>query len=133
MTESNGSPVGPTVGAGLGRVGGAGYDFDPDQIAALIPKWEELRDAIDEDQQRLAIAAQHVKPPSQDAPAQENARRTAYSLAAASQHNLNLRNYAQAWIDALEKANGSYRDQDDAALGGLRRASGTADGAGLYQ
>jgi len=133
MTESNGSPIGPTVGAGLGAVGGAGYNFDPDQIAALLPKWEVFRDAIDEDLMRLRMAGQVAQAPSADPPATSNALRVNASIRAAMEHNAALRSYAQAWIDNLKKANGTYRTQDDTVLQGLQGAAETANGSGLYE
>ncbi|MDQ0378999.1 hypothetical protein [Amycolatopsis thermophila] len=134
MTEGNrATPIGPTVGAGLSSVGGAGYRFDPEQIEALIPKWEELRDGLDDDQLQLQMAAQVTAAPSADAPAQNNARQISASIRAAIEHNANLRNYAQLWIDTLRKANGTYREQDDTALKGLYGAPDTPDGSGLYQ
>jgi len=126
MTESNGSPIGPTVGAGLGAVGGAGYNFDPDQIAALIPKWEALKDEIDADLATLQVASNHVQPPSSDQPAVTNARATAQSIDAAIQHSLTLRQYAESWIEQLQRANGTYVQYED-------DTSGVLNGRGLYQ
>ncbi|MEU0509388.1 hypothetical protein [Amycolatopsis sp. NPDC006125] len=134
MTEGNGQvSLGPTVGAGLSAVGGAGYRFDPDQIAELIPKWEELRDGLDDDQARLNVAGLQASAPSADQPAQANALRISASIRAAIEHNASLRRYAQAWIDTLKKANGSYQEQDDETRRGLNRTTGAADGSGLYE
>ncbi|WP_037322893.1 flagellar protein FliT [Amycolatopsis thermoflava] len=134
MTEGNGqAPMGPTVGAGLSAVGGAGYRFDPDQIAELIPKWEELRDGIDDDQEQLRAALRLATPPSADPPAANNAQQIRASIQAAIEHNASLRSYAQAWVDTLRKANGTYQAQDEETRRGLQGAPDTGDDRGLYQ
>ncbi|NIH78380.1 hypothetical protein [Amycolatopsis viridis] len=125
--------IGPTVGAGLTAVGGAGYHFDPDQIAELIPKWEELVDDLDEDSQLLIAAGNLATSPSADQPAQDNLRKIDASIGAAIEHNLRLREYAQTWIDMLRRANGTYRQQDNEAQKGLAGPSEHPSGSGLYQ
>jgi len=125
--------IGPMVGAGLSTVGVGGYQFDPEQIAALIPKWEALKDDIDADLIALQTAAQHVSPPSPDQPAIVNATATAKSIGAAIEHNLELRRYAQAWIDKLHQANGTYVREDEEVRTGLNSGSSPTDGHGLYQ
>ncbi|NIH87013.1 hypothetical protein [Amycolatopsis granulosa] len=134
MNEGDRAPtIGPTAGAGLTAVGGAGYDFDPDQIAELIPKWEELRVGITQDQERLRVALRETTAPSADEPAQANALRIAASIQAAIDHNAILLDYAQSWIYMLKRANGTYQSQDDHTRSVLNRASGAADGSGLYE
>ncbi|GAB3565761.1 hypothetical protein GCM10027445_11550 [Amycolatopsis endophytica] len=132
MTDGNGAPIGPTIGAGLSAVGGAGYSFDPDQIAALIPKWEEFRDNIRDDYLKLQEAAAQVIAPSPDQPAIQNATQTLASVQAAIEHNRAMLNYAQSWIDNLKKANGTYTQQDQEATRGLYGNSGDTSGHGLY-
>ncbi|NIH87015.1 hypothetical protein [Amycolatopsis granulosa] len=129
---SRASAIGPTVSAGLAAVGGAGYHFDPDQIAELIPKWEALRDGIDEDSQLLTAAGQAATAPSADLPAQDNLQRISTSIGAAIENNLRLREYAQTWIDMLRKANRTYQQQDDKAQKGLSGSSEHTSGSGLY-
>jgi len=132
MTESNGSPIGPTVGAGLGAVGGAGYNFDPDQIAALIPKWEALKDELQADLNELRNASYNVSPPTADPAAASNARATQESFSAAIEHNLHILDYAQKWVDKLREASGAYVQQDAETGAGLNNP-GSASGGGLYQ
>ncbi|UQS27369.1 hypothetical protein L1857_33525 [Amycolatopsis thermalba] len=133
MTEGNGqAPIGPTVGAGLSAAGGAGYRFDPDQIAALIPKWEEFRDDIYRDYVRLQTAWSDATAPSPDQPAVRNATQTQSSIKAAMDHNRAMLTYAQTWIDHLRKANGTYVEQDQEAGRGLYGDSSNTDGHGLY-
>ncbi|MFD4194495.1 hypothetical protein [Amycolatopsis thermoflava] len=133
MTEGNGqASMGPTVGAGLSAVGGAGYRFDPDQIAELIPKWEELRDGIYQDYVQLQTAWSDATAPSPDQPAVQNANQTRASIQVAIAHNSAMYGYAQAWIDQLRKANGTYVEQDQRTGRGLYGNSGNTDGHGLY-
>ncbi|ROS41885.1 hypothetical protein [Amycolatopsis thermoflava] len=133
MTEGNGqAPMGPTVGAGLSAVGGAGYRFDPDQIAELIPKWEELRDGLDDDYNSLREALRLAQPPSADAPAAQNAEATKNSIQLAIDHNRHMRSYAKTWIEQLRKANGTYIEQDDDTRRGLYDAGNSTNGSGLY-
>ncbi|AIJ26278.1 hypothetical protein [Amycolatopsis methanolica] len=107
------------VGAGLSFVGGAGYSFDPDQIAALIPKWKELIEGLDDDFQKLQLAWGAVTAPSPDQPAVRNAAITQSSIEAAMTHNRQLVSYAGKWLDALKKANGTYVEQEQHTGAGL--------------
>ncbi|NIH78377.1 hypothetical protein [Amycolatopsis viridis] len=125
--------IGPTVGAGLTAVGGAGYHFDPDQIAELIPKWEALRDGIDEDSQLLTEAGRIATSPSADQPAHDNLQKIDASIGVAIEYNMRLREYAQTWIDMLRTANGTYRQQDDEAQKGLSGSPERTRGIGLDQ
>ncbi|OXM73307.1 MULTISPECIES: hypothetical protein [Amycolatopsis] len=111
--------IGPMVGAGLSFVGGAGYRFDPDQIAALIPKWEELLHGLDDDFQNLQLAWGSATAPSPDQPAAQNALATRSSIEAAMNHNRRMVSYASDWINALKRANGSYVEQEQHTGAGL--------------
>ncbi|NIH87017.1 hypothetical protein [Amycolatopsis granulosa] len=134
MKEGDRAPtIGPTIGAGLTAVGGAGYHFDPDQIAELIPKWEELVNDLDSDFIALRLALQSANPPSADEPAAANAQAIRASLETATLHNRQMRQYADEWIRTLRKANGTYGNQEDRTGRGLHDSRADTSGNGLYR
>lgn len=121
------SPDEPTSG-GTGAQGPGGYKFDAETIAAKITQWEQIRDDIAKDGIGLEHASQALKPPSPDQPATEQSRATSLSIGAAAGHNFKMRQYAQAFIDALRKANGTYVQHDENVSSGLYGdTSGTGD------
>ncbi|GHF01606.1 hypothetical protein GCM10017786_38360 [Amycolatopsis deserti] len=111
--------IGPMVGAGLSFVGAGGYRFDPDQIAALIPKWEAFLQDIDDDYQDLQRALSSATPPTADQPARQNADQTKASIQAAITHNERMKQYARDWINTLRLANGTYVEHEDHTGKGL--------------
>lgn len=124
--------IGPTVGAGLTFVGAGGYRFDPDQMAAVISKWEELKEDLDADYAQLSSALQACQPPSMDQPAVANTRAVYASVQAAMNHNRSMWDYARRWVDNLRKANGTYREQEDHTGTGLYGNGADTSGKGLY-
>jgi hypothetical protein len=101
--------------------GGGGYAFDPEVIATKITQWEQLLDDLRADGRELRSAAGAVRPPSGDQPAHEQVEATTHSINAAWAHNLRMQQYAQAYIDALQKANGTYVQRDEEVAEGLDR------------
>lgn len=110
---------------------GGGYHFDPETIAQRIRDWEQVLDDINADELELRGAQNKIVAPSPDKPAAENAKATALSIQAAIDHNDSMRKYAQSWLDALRKANGTYVETDQDTGKGLSSAESATDGHGL--
>ncbi|WP_158880629.1 hypothetical protein [Amycolatopsis anabasis] len=108
--------------------GSVGYKFDPETTAKKITEWEQLRSAIESDALKLQTAANVVKPPSGDMPAHQQVEATRSSILAALDHNRKMWQYAQAYIDALRKSNGTYTQREEDVAGGLYGTSSGADG-----
>ncbi|MEV6909803.1 hypothetical protein [Amycolatopsis sp. NPDC051071] len=98
---------------GATPAGGAGYRIDPEALAAQIRTFEDLRSRSRDQYYKLINAAQGVTPPSPDAPAVSQAQATRVSLIKAADHNRAISMYAQGLLDALRKANGTYRQVDE--------------------
>lgn len=111
---------------------GGGYQFDPETIAKRITDWEQVIDGIKADEIQLRVAQTNVVPPSGDTPASANAKATFNSIQAAIDHNMSMRQYAQSWLDALHKANGTYVENDQDTGKGLSGAASATDGHGLF-
>jgi hypothetical protein len=79
----------------------------------------------------LDAAKEKANPPSPDKPAVQNARRTRASIQAAIDQNQAMQQYAQAWLDALHKANGTYVEHDQDTRKGLSDTGNATDGSGL--
>lgn len=129
-----------TVGDLADRAGasaGSGYKFDAEQIAQKIRQFEDLRDKMRAKREELRDAAWNVAPPSGDRPAEAQARATKNSIAKAEEHNRSMQDYAQAYVDALRKANGTYvarEDDTSGAFEGTKVNDGAPSGTGtLFQ
>jgi hypothetical protein len=121
------SPVDPNQAGGSGASGPGGYKFDAATIAAKIKDWEQVHDDIAKDGVNLYNAIQALKPPSPDQPAFEQTQATRLSISAAAEHNAKMQQYAQAYIDSLRKANGTYVQHDKTISDGLNGdTSGTS-------
>jgi hypothetical protein len=114
-----------------GGGGGGGYRFDAETIKAKITQWEQLLDDLRQDGNRLRQALLVLRPPSEDKPARQQAAETANSLRAAMDHNLSMQKYAQNFLDALTKANGTYQQHDQDVTDSLR--GHTSDNGSLYE
>jgi hypothetical protein len=108
-----------TTDASTGGTGGGGgpgsFQFSPEAISTLISQWEALYEEIRADGVTLRRAADGLLPPSPDQPATQQAQAAAISIAAAESDNLKKAQYAQNYIDALKKANGTYVQHEDDA------------------
>jgi hypothetical protein len=126
------SPVDPSqAGSGGGGASGpGGYKFDAETIAAKITSWEQVRDAIRDDETKLRQAAQYATPPSGDQPAAQQVDATRNSINACADHNLKMQQYAQAYIDQLRKANGTYVQHEESASDSFN--GGTSGTGSLY-
>ncbi|SDX00353.1 hypothetical protein SAMN05421504_10223 [Amycolatopsis xylanica] len=102
----------PKPGKGGGS-GPGGYKFDDEVIAKKITEWEKLRDDLGDDNNKLSVARDSIRPPSPDQPAAEQAEATKKSIGAAMIHNAKMQDYAQAYIISLKKASGKYVEQDE--------------------
>lgn len=110
---------------------GNGYQFDPETITKRITDWQHVLDDIIADQSELDAAKEKANPPSPDKPAVQNARRTRASIQAAIDQNQAMQQYAQAWLDALHKANGTYVEHDQDTRKRLSDTRSATDGSGL--
>jgi hypothetical protein len=113
-----------TTDATGGTGGGSGpgsYQFDPEAVSSLITKWEALYDEILKDGKDLAHARDSISPPSLDTPAGKQTDDARTSISAALSDNNQKAQYAQNYIDALRKANGTYVRQEDNAVGDLTK------------
>ncbi|OZM73207.1 hypothetical protein CFN78_10070 [Amycolatopsis antarctica] len=107
-----------------GSTTGGGYTLDPEALAAKITEFEAIRDRIADRSDDLKRAAERVEPPSLDAPAIGQADATRRSLLVAAEHAGAMREYAQSFIDALRKANGTYVTQEDDTTGVFKDQAG---------
>ncbi|GLY64358.1 hypothetical protein [Amycolatopsis taiwanensis] len=110
---------------------GSGYHFDAETIAQRIKDWQKVVDDITRDRFELEGAIRFANPPSPDKPALQNAQKTRESIQAAIDQNIAMRQYAQAWLDALHKANGTYVEHDQDTGKGLSGAGSATDGSKL--
>lgn len=111
--------------------GSGGYHFDAETIAQRIKDWQQVLDDIVTDEVQLKAAMEKANPPSPDTPAKNNARDTQASLKAAIDQNMAMQQYAQAWIDTLRKANGTYAQTDHDTSKGLPNTGSATDGSAL--
>ena len=119
------------TGGGSGAPGPGGYKFDAETIAKKITEWQQVLSDLEKDGSNLRNAAQAIEPPSGDEPATEQANATRVSINAAADHNLDMQQYALAYILALQKANGTYVQQDESVTSSL---NGDTSGTGtLYK
>ncbi|QWF81800.1 hypothetical protein [Amycolatopsis sp. CA-230715] len=100
-----------------------GYHFDPEVTAKKITEWEQIRDAIEEDRWKLQNNAEALLPPSADQPASEQVRAAKQSILAAVDHNKKMLEYAQAYIDALRKSNGTYVAHEETTIKDLHKTA----------
>ncbi|GAA4537293.1 hypothetical protein [Amycolatopsis samaneae] len=100
--------------------GGAGYQVDPEGLAAQIRAFEALRNQSQAMQQQLREAAGHATPPSLDPPAVRQAMAARDSLLSAADQNKAMAMYAQGLIDSMRKANGTYAQRDEDVSATLR-------------
>lgn len=112
---------------------GSGYHFDAETIAQRIKDWKQVLDDIKTDQLGLEAAWQSANPPSPDRPAFDNVQATRTSIQAAIQQNRAMQQYAQEWIAALQKANGTYVETDHDTSKGLPNTGSATDGSALNQ
>lgn len=110
---------------------GGGYHFDPETIAQRIKDWQQVLDDITADRLELENAKRYANAPSPDKPALRNAEATRNSIDAAIDQNMAMQQYAQAWLDALRKANGTYVEHDQDTGKGLSGAGSVTDGSAL--
>lgn len=93
--------------------GGAGYEFDPDQVDAVLTKLRSVVEKTMRTGTEMSNAAKVVQPPAQDGPSLRQASAVVRSLAKAQEHNAALRRYATDFIEKLEAAKTAYRDADE--------------------
>ncbi len=103
---------------------GGGYSFDAETIATKIREFEDLRDRIAEKYNELILAAEGCVPPSHDSPGTSQAKATRESIIEAAKHNRSMRDYAQAYVDALRKANGTYVEKEEDTAGVFKDGGG---------
>ncbi|GAA1971496.1 hypothetical protein [Amycolatopsis minnesotensis] len=106
---------------------GGGYHFAPEVTAKKIIEWEQIRDAINEDRWKLQNNAESLLPPSSDQPAADQVRAAKQSILAAVDHNGKMVEYAQAYIDALRKSNGTYIAHEETTISDLHKTVGNSD------
>ncbi|MEQ0559443.1 hypothetical protein ABJI51_10215 [Amycolatopsis sp. NEAU-NG30] len=93
---------------------GGGFKLDVEQMRALLPQWQELRDTLDWLRQR-ATDLGYVVPPAADESS------TTHNRAALTHAELYARsiedqyNYAAAYVDSLTKAIAKYQHSDSSA------------------
>jgi hypothetical protein len=110
---------------------GNGYQFDTETITKRITDWHHVLNDIKADEVELRLAQNNVIPPSPDKPAADNAKATLASIQAAIDQNFAMQQYAQAWLDALHKANGTYVEHDQDTRKRLSDTRSATDGSGL--
>lgn len=111
--------------------GPGGYRFDPQTISDRIKDWQEVLDDIANDNYVLERAREALAPPSGDKPAARNVEATSNSIQAAINQNAAMQQYAQAWIDALSKANGTYTGHERETAINLNTGASATDGHNL--
>lgn len=107
--------------------GGAGGKFEISSLAeldALIGQWESLVEQMDLSRDKLSGALQFVQPPADDAPSRSEASATQDSINAAIDHNMSMRDYAQAYVDKLKAARADYAGTEDANATNVANSDG---------
>ena len=107
------------------------YKFDAETIKSKIAEWEQFLADLRKDHAVLRAIPDGIQAPSADQPAVQQVAATIRSVNAAREHNERMQKYAQAYVDALHKANGTYSEHEtDVATGIYGNDSATN---GLYQ
>ncbi|MEQ0563058.1 PE domain-containing protein [Amycolatopsis sp. NEAU-NG30] len=94
--------------------GGGGFKLDVEQMRALLPQWQELRDKLD-DLRAHASELRAVAPPAADVASMS------HNTAAKTHGDLYQRsieqqwNYAVGYVNALEKMIKAYQESDGSA------------------
>ena len=123
----DGSATATTTMNGGGGSGG-GYRFDAETIKSKITQWEQLLDELIRDGLKLQALPDQLVAPSADKPAVNQLEASRRSLNAARDHNSRMQQYAQAYIDALKKANGTYVQHDQHVASGIDSSQHNATG-----
>ncbi|GAA4414277.1 hypothetical protein ACFQV2_02170 [Actinokineospora soli] len=107
--------------------GGAGGKFEISSLAeldALIGQWESLVEQMDISRQKLQQASRHVQPPANDMPSRSEAKATLESITAAIDHNVSMRNYADAYVKKLKAARTDYAGTESDNAAAVNRSDG---------
>ena len=115
----------------MDSAGPGGYRFEPETVAALISRREDVLHGLRSDQKVQEAALGSAQPPAPDPPAVQQARLAQASLQRMIDYNVSVRGQAYAYVNALKKANGTYirHDADVAdALGKVNPGSPTPGG-----
>lgn len=110
-----------------GGTSGGGYRFDAEEIAAKITQMEGFRDRSRDIVAQLESGAQACTPPANDPPSRRQAEAARNSMIAASKHAASMVAYADALIDALRKANGTYVEKEADTADALKGAAPEED------
>nr|AXL06371.1 PE family protein [uncultured bacterium] len=91
--------------------GAGGFKLDVEQMQALLPQWQELRDTLDR-LRRLGNKLEQLNSPADDESSMAN---NAAALAHAEQYRLSIDQqwqYAVSYVKSLEKMIEKYRESD---------------------
>lgn len=100
--------------SGGGGTGGQYMFTSPEELAVVIGKWEDERDAIQADQNQIAEAYWAIKNPAGDNMSQGQAEASKTSLATMWEHNNAMLEYANGYIDKLKSSHAQMATTEDA-------------------
>ncbi|MBN6035657.1 hypothetical protein [Amycolatopsis sp. 195334CR] len=90
---------------------GGGFTFQGDQIDAVIKKWKDLLDDLDNDYTDAELMAA-VKAPGKEFASGDFAKLAGPSVKAFMDQNQKMRDYVTNYIDALEAAKNSMTNKE---------------------
>lgn len=102
-------------GAQRAAAAGSGFEMDVDQMKAVLPKWEDLRDQLQDLANQANQAAVGKPQPAEDDASLTQAKAV---LAHAQLYSQNLdqqRAYAEAYVESLQKAIAGVEEQEQSA------------------
>lgn len=99
--------------SGGGGMGGQYMFTDPEQLAVVIGKWEDERDAIKADQAEIAEAYWSIENPAADTMSQGQANASKVSLATMWEHNNAMLEYANGYIAKLKASHTQMATTED--------------------
>ncbi|MCG8915297.1 hypothetical protein L6E12_05760 [Actinokineospora sp. PR83] len=103
---------------------GGAFVVNPAELEALIKGWEVLQAGIERNDAALAEAARNAQHPmAADAVSGDVAIRLNGAITTALVGNMEMREYANRYLEALRAMSPRYRNTDDSAASGLRDGS----------
>lgn len=105
--------------SGGGGTGGQYMFTSPEDLAAVISKWQDERDAIEADQATIVEAYYSIKNPAGDNMSQGQAEASKVSLATMWEHNNAMLEYARGYIEKLQASHLQMATNEDVISGSM--------------
>jgi hypothetical protein len=117
----------PDRAVGGGGTGGQFMFASIEELDGVITQWRNQLEEIRQDGRRIRDAAAFIAPPAGDSMSTKMADTTMQSLEALYKHNLEMRNYAEAYIQKLEASRASLVNTEE---GGTETINSVQQGLG---